>query len=166
VADFVHLKVAREIGRQHGQLLAAQIEDTLNVIRSKPTTRSATGILREAPEDAWPHIDAEYQQECRHRRGALQGAKLMSGILSLNGVSSARVLRAVLNAREKSQKASLVFAHRRTGVFAFIAMELIQGGKNVIAHNNGVVSDGERWTVMFDIQPEHGHRILMDGMPA
>ena len=37
----------------------------------------------------------------------------------------------------------------------------------VIAHNNWTsYLAGERWVVIFDIQPEHGNRILMDGFPG
>jgi hypothetical protein len=37
----------------------------------------------------------------------------------------------------------------------------------VIAHNNWTsYLDGERWRVIFDIVPQHGQRILMDGFPG
>jgi hypothetical protein len=37
----------------------------------------------------------------------------------------------------------------------------------VIAHNNWTsYLAGERWVMIFDIQPEHGNRILMDGFPG
>jgi phospholipase B-like protein len=37
----------------------------------------------------------------------------------------------------------------------------------VIAHNNWTsYLAGERWVVIFDIQPEHGNRVLMDGFPG
>jgi hypothetical protein len=37
----------------------------------------------------------------------------------------------------------------------------------VIAHNNWTsYLAGSRWVVIFDIQPEHGNRILMDGFPG
>ena len=35
----------------------------------------------------------------------------------------------------------------------------------VIGHNNWTsYSSGERWNIVFDIVPERGNRILMDGM--
>ena len=51
---------------------------------------------------------------------------------------------------------------------AFIATgSYTKGGKIVVAHNNwSSYAEGERWTVMFDIQPEHGHRMVMDGTPG
>jgi len=175
---FVHLEGSpREIGRQHGQLLAAQIEDTLNVIRLENThdTQRDWKFFREAAQKMlWPHIDAEYQQELQGiAEGARsKGAKLdVWDIVALNGgIELPEYYVPWLNAREKSQKASLVFPHiAPTGrCSAFIATgSYTKGGKIVIAHNNwSSYADGERWTVMFDIQPEHGHRILMDGMPG
>ena len=39
--------------------------------------------------------------------------------------------------------------------------------KIVIAHNNWTsYLDGERWRIIFDIVPQHGYRILMDGFPG
>ena len=36
-----------------------------------------------------------------------------------------------------------------------------------MAHNNWTsYMTGERWRIIFDIQPTHGHRILMDGFPG
>jgi hypothetical protein len=51
---------------------------------------------------------------------------------------------------------------------AFIATgSYTKDGKIVIAHNNWTsYINGERWVVMFDIQPQHGNRILMDGFPG
>ncbi len=40
-------------------------------------------------------------------------------------------------------------------------------GRPVIAHNNWTgYLDGERWTIIFDIVPQQGHRFLMDGYPG
>ena len=73
---FVHLEGSpKEMGRQHGQLLAAQIEDTLNVIRLENThdTQRDWKFFREAAQKMlWPHIDAEYQQELQ---GIAEGAR-------------------------------------------------------------------------------------------
>ena len=36
-----------------------------------------------------------------------------------------------------------------------------------MAHNNWTsYLSGERWRIVFDIAPEHGYRILMDGFPG
>ena len=51
---------------------------------------------------------------------------------------------------------------------AFIATgSYTKGGKIVVAHNNwSSYAEGERWTVVFDIKPEHGHHMVMDGEPG
>jgi hypothetical protein len=51
---------------------------------------------------------------------------------------------------------------------AFIAAgSYTKDGKIVIAHNNwSSYAEGERWTIMFDIKPAQGHRVLMDGAPG
>ena len=51
---------------------------------------------------------------------------------------------------------------------AFVATgSYTKDGKVVIGHNNWTsYLDGERWTIIFDIAPADGHRILMDGFPG
>jgi hypothetical protein len=51
---------------------------------------------------------------------------------------------------------------------AFVATgSYTKDGKVVIAHNNWTnYLDGERWTIVFDIVPARGKRMLMDGLPG
>ncbi len=51
---------------------------------------------------------------------------------------------------------------------AFVATgKATKDGKIVMAHSNwSSYAEGERWTVVFDIVPAKGHRILMDGTPG
>jgi hypothetical protein len=51
---------------------------------------------------------------------------------------------------------------------AFVATgSYTKDGKVVIAHNNWTnYLDGERWTIIFDIVPAKGKRMLMDGLPG
>jgi len=51
---------------------------------------------------------------------------------------------------------------------AFVATgTYTKDGKVVIAHNNwSTYLEGERWTVIFDIVPAKGKRMLMDGLPG
>ena len=71
-----------------------------------------------------------------------------------------------LNKSEHAMNAPLIRPEGHCS--AFIATgSYTKGGKIVIAHNNwSSYADGERWTVMFDIKPEHGHRMVMDGEPG
>ncbi len=172
---FVHLQGSpKEIGRQHGELLAAQIEDTLNVLRFENTheTKRDWTFFRDASEKMlWPHIDPEYQEELK---GIADGARSKGAhldlwdIVALNaGIELPDYYVPWLNKQNKTDKAALAPHISPEGrCSAFIATgSYTKGGKIVIAHNNwSSYADGERWTVMFDIQPEHGHRMLMDGM--
>jgi hypothetical protein len=51
---------------------------------------------------------------------------------------------------------------------AFVATgSYTKDGKVVIAHNNWTgYLDGERWTIIYDIVPAKGKRMLMDGLPG
>ena len=65
----------------------------------------------------------------------------------------------------KAAPAALVAPSRCS---AFIATgSATADGKIVVAHSNwSPYIEGERWTVVFDIAPTHGHRFLMDGAPG
>lgn len=171
---YVHLEGSpSQIGFQHGRLLAAEIEDMVRVIRLENThdTKRNWDFYREAARTIlWPHIDAEYQQELEGiAKGAQsKGAKLdIWDIVALNGgIELPQYYVPWLNKREHAANAPAIAPTGRCS--AFIATgSYTKGGKIVIAHNNwSSYADGERWTVIFDIQPEHGHRILMDGEPG
>jgi len=51
---------------------------------------------------------------------------------------------------------------------AFVATgSYTKDGKIVIAHNNWTnYMDGARWTIIYDIVPDKGYRMLMDGLPG
>jgi hypothetical protein len=51
---------------------------------------------------------------------------------------------------------------------AFVATgTYTKDGKVVIAHNNwSTYMEGERWTIIYDIVPAKGYRMLMDGLPG
>lgn len=171
---YVHLEgTPEQIGFQHGRLLAAEIADMVNVIKLEAThdTKRDWNFYREASRKMlWPHIDAEYQQELTGiTKGAQsKGMKLdVWDIVALNGgIELPSYYVPWLNKREHAMNAPLIRPDGHCS--AFIATgSYTKGGKIVIAHNNwSSYADGERWTVMFDIQPERGHRMVMDGEPG
>jgi hypothetical protein len=71
-----------------------------------------------------------------------------------------------LNQKEKIANAPRLVAPGNCS--AFIATgSYTRDHKIVIAHNNWTsYIEGSRWVVMFDIAPQHGNRILMDGFPG
>jgi phospholipase B-like protein len=171
---FVHLEGSpSEIGFQHGQLLFAEIADLINVmkIETRHDTKRDWNFYRETGRKVlWPHIDDEYQQELKGiARGAQsKGAKLdVWDIVALNAWFEVPDYYVPwLNKHEKALDEPHILPEGHCS--AFIATgSYTKGGKIVAAHNNWTgYADGERWTVIFDIQPEHGHHMLMDGGPG
>ena len=171
---YVHLEGApSEIGFQHGQLLSAEIVDLIDVMKleTRHDTRRDWAFYRETSRKMlWPHIDAEYQQELEGiAKGAQsKGAKLdVWDIVALNAsIELPSYYVPWLNQREKAVNAPHILPEGHCS--AFIATgSYTKGGKIVVAHNNwSSYADGERWTVMFDIKPEHGHHMIMDGQPG
>lgn len=171
---FVHLEgTPAEIGFQHGQLLATEIADLINVMKveTRHDTHREWNFYREAGRKMlWPHIDPEYQQEMEGiaRGASSKGVKLdVWDIVALNGaIELPSYYVPWLNNREHAMNAPVIRPEGHCS--AFIATgSYTKGGKIVVAHNNwSSYADGERWTVMFDIKPEHGHRMLMDGEPG
>jgi hypothetical protein len=172
---YVHLEgTPSQVGFQHGQLLSAEIEDMVRVIQLENThsTKRDWEFFRESGRKMlWPHIDAEYQQELEGIARGVQskGVKLdVWDIVALNGgIELPQYYVPWLNKREHANgTAPHILPEGRCS--AFIAtVSYTRGGKIVIAHNNwSSYAEGSRWTIIFDIQPTHGHRILMDGEPG
>src|ERR1035438_8676493 len=166
---YVHLEGSpSQIGFEHGQLLSAEIEDMVRVIRLENThaTKRNWEFFREASRTMlWPHIDAEYQQELEGIAKGVEskGVKLdVWDIVALNGgIELPQYYVPWLDKREHAANAPHIAPEGRCSAF-IAAGSYTKGGKIVIAHNNwSSYAEGSRWTVVFDIQPEHGHRILM-----
>jgi hypothetical protein len=140
---YVHLEGdPRQMGFQHGSLLAAEIEDMVRVIKLENT--HATGrdweFFRESGRKAlWPHIDAEYQQELEGIARGVQskGVKLdLWDIVALNGgIELPQYYLPWLNNRQHAANTPHIAPEGRCS--AFIATgSYTRGGKIVIAHNN------------------------------
>ena len=171
---YVHLEGSpAQIGFEHGQLLANEIADLVNVLKVETLhdTKRDWNFYREASHKMlWPHIDEEYQQELQ---GIAKGAQSKGvrldvwDIVALNGaIELPSYYVPWLNKREHATNTPHILPDGHCS--AFIATgSYTRDGKIVVAHNNwSSYADGERWTIMFDIQPEHGHRMVMDGEPG
>jgi len=185
---YVHLEGSPEqIGFQHGYLLGPEIADALHVYQVEDIhmTHRDWQFFRDAAQKMfWPHIDAEYQAELK---GIAEGARARGvhldvwDIVALNGTmelseyyvpwldkhQTPRQRAAVedLPGRPSDHPPSI---HAPGNCSAFIATgSWTKDGRIVIAHNNwSSYAEGSRWTIMFDILPTHGHRILQDGVPG
>jgi hypothetical protein len=178
---YVHLEGSpADIGFQHGYLLAPEIADALAVIKMSDTRRTQRDwefFRTTARQMLWPRIDAEYQQELQ---GIADGVKAHGVDLDVYDIVALNAFEEVpdyyvpwLNkqtankqALNKSQKTPKLSAPGNCS--AFIATgSMTKDHQIVIAHNNWTsYLNGERWVIVFDIQPEHGNRILMDGFPG
>ena len=171
---YVHLEgTPAEIGYQHGRLLSAEIADLVQVLKleSQHSTKREWSFYREASRKMlWPHIEAEYQQELEGIAKGVQsrGVKLdVWDIVALNaGIELPEYYEPWLNKSQRAANAPHILPDGHCS--AFIATgSYTKDGKIVIAHNNwSSYAEGERWTVMFDIEPTHGHHMLMDGEPG
>jgi phospholipase B-like protein len=171
---YVHLEGSpSDIGFQHGYLLAPEIADAMEVVKLMDvhdTQRDWEFFRKNAREMLWPHIDPEYQQELQ---GIADGVKAHGVDLDLYDIVALNAFEEVpdyyvpwLDKREKAARAPKLKAPGHCS--AFIATgSYTKDHQIVIAHNNWTgYLDGERWVVVFDIVPQHGQRILMDGFPG
>jgi len=171
---YVHLEGSpSEIGYQHGYILASEIQDAFEAIKLFDTHQSQKDwefFRTTAKQMLWPHIDAEYQQELQ---GIADGAKAHGLDLDVWDIVALNAFEEVpdyyvpwLAKQNKSAKNDKLKAPGNCS--AFIATgSMTKGHQIVIAHNNWTsYLAGERWVIAFDIQPQHGNRILMDGFPG
>lgn len=160
-----------KIGYQHGNLLAKEIEDLLRVMKPflQHQSKRDWNFYRDAAEKMlWPKMDKEYQDEID---GIVAGA-------TAKGVKLDRYDVVAMNAFIELAQYYLPWMEKRQGLqastkapgncSAFIATgSWTKDGRIVIGHNawtDYVI--GSRWNIIFDIQPEKGHRMLMDGLPG
>jgi len=176
---YVHLEGSpADIGFQHGYLLAPEIADALEAIKlfdTHQTQRDWEFFRTTARRVLWPHIESEYQQELQ---GIADGVKAhginldLFDIVALNAFEEVPdyyvpwLNKQTTNKQNKSAKNPKLAAPGNCS--AFIATgSMTKDHQIVIAHNNWTsYLAGERWVVIFDIQPDHGNRILMDGFPG
>jgi len=169
---FVHLEGSPDqLGYQHGKLLAKETDDLLRVL--KPfllhETRKDWNFYRKASQEIlWPKIDVEFQQELD---GIVRG-------LNDSGVKADRWDIVALNALEELPYYYVPWLDRKQGrvptthapgnCSAIIATgSYTKDGRIVMGHNTWTdYIKGERWNIIFDIQPQKGYRILMDGLPG
>jgi hypothetical protein len=159
------------IGFQHGYLLAEEFADLLRVMPPlfQHTTKRDWEFYRKAGENMlWEGVEPEYRLEID---GIVAG-------LNARGVKADRWDVLAVNAAEELPYYYVPWLDKREGkpptthspgnCSAFIATgRATKDGRIVMGHNtwtNYVV--GSRWNIIFDINPEHGARILMDGLPG
>ncbi len=171
---YVHLQgTPSQIGFQHGYLLAREIEDNVHVyaVEAVHLDKRPWEFFRQAGKNVlWPNLDPEYQQELKGIAAGLkaQGPKLdLWDVVALNGDQELTgYYLPMIDAKQGKPAPRAAVAPGKCS--AFIATgSATRDGKIVIAHSNwSPYAEGERWTVAFDIVPQHGYRIFMDGSPG
>jgi hypothetical protein len=170
---FVHLEgTSFEMGFQHGSLLAPEIEDAEKVVALEQIHdgRHDWNFFRNAAKDMmWPHIEQQYREELQ---GIAEGLKSKGSKLDVWDVVALNAF-CEWDYYVKEYDRQHHVAPRATRAVpehcsAFVAAgSYTKDGKVIIAHNDWTnYLDGERWTIIFDLAPSSGQRMLMDGFPG
>lgn len=169
----VHLEgKPRDIGYQHGYWLAAEIADMKAVgeLELKHSTHKDWSFFRqEARTMMWPRIEEEYREELQGIADGVQakGGKLdLWDIVAMNGLLEWEYFTKQYDRAHGDT--SVVRRSVPERCSAFVATgSYTADGRVVIAHNNwSGYLEGSRWTIVFDIVPSSGYRIIMDGIPG
>jgi len=171
---YVHLAgTPAQIGFQHGYLLAPEIKDAFEAVKLTDThgTEKDWEFFRQAAREMlWPKMDPEYQAEID---GIVEGLKARNVGLDRDDVVALNAFEELpdyyvpwYNAQHKVAGAPKIVPTGNCSAFVATG-SYTRDGRVVIAHNNWTsYLEGERWRIIFDIVPEKGFRILMDGFPG
>jgi hypothetical protein len=171
---FVHLQGApRQIGFQHGFLLSPEIQDAFAALKLELThvTNKQWPFFRDTAKNIlWPHVEREYQEELQ---GIVEGLNAKNAALDIWDVVAMNAFLEMFNYADALKKLEKTRNADTPTVMAehcsaFVATgSYTKDGKVVMAHNNWTFYlDGQHWNIIFDIVPERGYRILMDGLPG
>lgn len=169
---YVHLEGSPgRLGFQHGYLLAREIADVVEVLKPlwlRTTKRDWEFYRQAAREMLWSKIDLEYQQE-------IDG--IVAGVTA-KGIKLDRWDILALNCICELPDYYVSWLDKKEGrtpptaapgsCSAFVATgSYTKDGRIAIGHNDWTnYAVGSRWNIIFDLKPEKGHRILMDGLPG
>jgi hypothetical protein len=170
---FVHLQgTPSQVGFQHGYLLAPEIEDALKVTALEQThdAKKDWQFFRDAAKNMmWPHIEQEYREELQGITdgASAHGVKLdLWDVVALNAALEWGYYVKVYDKEHGIKSSAALVAPEHCSAFVATG-SYTKDGKVIMAHNNWTgYLDGERWTIIFDIAPAKGQRILMDGFPG
>ena len=174
---YVHLEGApHDIGYQHGFLLATEIADGFAAASLEMTHNSNRNwdFFRRAARDMlWPKIDPEYQAELQ---GIVEGLRARRVNLDLYDVVALNAFMELgdyyvpwLDKQTSGHnKQSVASATHEGHCSAFVATgSYTKDHQIVMAHNNWTsYLEGVRWKIIFDIVPQTGYAMLMDGYPG
>jgi hypothetical protein len=163
----------REIGFQHGSLLTGEILDAKKAIQLllQHDTQKGWDFYRTAAREMlWPKIEEEYRQELQ---GIADGVKSKGFEVDVWDITAMNAWMELgwyyvpeYDKRHGIKTAATLQAPEHCSAFVATG-SYTADGKVVVAHNAWVdYVVGERWNIVFEIAPEHGNRIFMDGFPG
>ena len=171
---YVHLEGSpHDLGYQHGYLLAPEIADAyaaLSLQMTHTTGRDWEFFRTAARQMLWPKIDPEYQAELKGIADGLEAHKVKLDLYDVIAMNAFEELPGYyvpwLNEQTHAQNAPKI--HSPENCSAFVATgSWTKDHQIVMAHNNWTsYLNGERWRIIFDIVPQSGYRMLMDGFPG
>jgi len=171
---YVHLEGSpHDVGYQHGYLLAPEIADAFAVTRLEMTHYSGRDwefFRRAARTMLWPKIDPEYQAELQGITDGLDAKKVkldLFDVVAFNAFSELPDYYVPWLNRQ-TQSATAMNREPFEHCSAFVATgSWTKDHQIVMAHSNWTsYMEGARWKIIFDIVPQTGYRILMDGFPG
>lgn len=170
---YVHLEGSpHDIGYQHGYLLADEIADAFSAVSlemTHTTNRDWEFFRRASRQMLWPKIDSEYQAELQGIVDGLQARKVkldLDDIVAMNAFMELPDYYVPwLNEQTKAARPPKAGGDHCS---AFVATgSYTKDGHIVMAHNNWTsYLQGARWKIIFDIVPQKGFSMLMDGFPG
>jgi hypothetical protein len=169
---FLHLEgPPRQVGFQHGYLLAPEIRDGQRVIAFllERETRRGWKFFRDTAQHMfWPKIDEEYREELRGISDGLNARGVKLDALDLATMNAWQELSPYWFRWHEARQGRLVRTSAPEHCSAFVATgSYTKDGRPVIAHNAWTTYiEGARWNIILDIVPTSGHRILMDSFPG
>jgi hypothetical protein len=171
---YVHLEGSpHDLGYQHGYLLAPEIADAFAVVRlemTHDTGRDWDFFRRAARQMLWAKIDPEYQAELQGIADGLQAKRIkldLWDVVAFNAFSELPDYYVPwLNNQTRAANASNREDFERCSAFVATG-SWTKDHQIVMAHSNWTTyMEGARWKIIFDIVPQTGYRLLMDGFPG
>ncbi|GAC1425818.1 MAG: hypothetical protein NVS9B7_10320 [Flavisolibacter sp.] len=170
---YVHLEGRpKEIGYQHGYLLASEIDTTIQTLSYFLTheTKKDWNFYRNcALSFLWPRVDAEYKAEINGIVEGLHAQHKNYDSLDITALNAMEEL-AFYYVPQLMEKEKAGSGNNKApgNCSAFIATgSYTKDGKIVMGHNNWTsYIIGQHWNVVADIMPAKGNHILMDCIPG
>lgn len=172
---YVHLEGSpHDIGYQHGYLLSTEIANAFAAVQLDMTHESNRDwefFRRAGRQMLWPKIDPEYQAELQGIADGLAARKVkldLEDIVAMNAFMELADYYVPWLDEQVNPPKPTAASDKHDHCSAFVATgSYTKGGQIVMAHNNWTnYIYGVNWNIIFDIVPENGYAMLMDGFPG